>query len=375
MRVGIRVKTIVPVIVLLAIGMSGMSLYNYFSQVGIMNSEIEKNLKSAVTFTDSAYAEQSTVYLQMARFIARMPTVAEALAKGDRNRLLQEFLSGYEAIKTEFKITQVQFHTPPAMSFLRLAQPDKYGDDLSAFRSTVLAAYEKRKSIVGIEVGRAGVGLRGVEPISFGGKHVGSVEFAGDMSHAINETKKIFGVETGLLLAKTAYTVPFAEIKGNIKPIGDFFLIHSTSLDLFANAITPEILARAKTASQKGIHTEDVDYGGKSYQLAFIPSKDFSGKEIGYIGAFKDKTALQSAIKRALFMNLGIYGGILILLVLMVNVALQRVVRPIVSLTESSVDLSMGKLNQKIEIKSNDEIEDLAKSIDRMRISMKKLLE
>ena len=160
MRVGIRVKTIVPVIVLLAIGMSGMSLYNYFSQVGIMNSEIEKNLKSAVTFTDSAYAEQSTVYLQMARFIARMPTVAEALAKGDRNRLLQEFLSGYEAIKTEFKITQVQFHTPPAMSFLRLAQPDKYGDDLSAFRSTVLAAYEKRKSIVGIEVGKAGVGLR-----------------------------------------------------------------------------------------------------------------------------------------------------------------------------------------------------------------------
>ena len=44
-------------------------------------------------------------------------------------------------------------------------------------------------------------------------------------------------------------------------------------------------------------------------------------------------------------------------------------------LTEASVDLSMGKLNQKIEIKTNDEIEDLAKSIDRMRISMKKLLE
>ncbi|PKL51917.1 MAG: hypothetical protein CVV37_03835 [Nitrospira bacterium HGW-Nitrospira-1] len=376
MRAGIKVKTIVPVIVLLIIAMFGMSLFNYFSQTGIMNSEAEKNLKSAVTFTESAYAEQLTVYLQMARLVAKMPTIAEAFAKGDRNRLIHEFLGGFEGIKKGFKITQFHFHKPPAVSFLRLAQPEKYGDDLSAFRHTVLAANEKKTPIMGIEVGKAGIGLRSVEPIAYKGEHIGTVEFGGDMSHAINETKTIFGVEAGLLIAKKDYTVPFTEIKADIKPIGDYFLIYSTTPDLFLNALNPENIARAKTAAaQKGIHIQDIDYKGSNYHLAFSPLKDFSGKKIGYICAFKDKTALQSAIQRALFVNLGIYGAILVALALMINLALQRVVNPIVALTESAGNISMGKLSEKIEIKTNDEIEDLAKSMDRMRVSMKKLLE
>jgi HAMP domain-containing protein len=38
-------------------------------------------------------------------------------------------------------------------------------------------------------------------------------------------------------------------------------------------------------------------------------------------------------------------------------------------------DISMGKLSEKIEVTSNDEISQLAKSIDRLRLSVKKLLE
>jgi len=53
----------------------------------------------------------------------------------------------------------------------------------------------------------------------------------------------------------------------------------------------------------------------------------------------------------------------------------KTVIDPIIQLTEAADNISMGKLEEKIEIKSGDEIQSLAKALDRMRVSMKKMLE
>ena len=52
------------------------------------------------------------------------------------------------------------------------------------------------------------------------------------------------------------------------------------------------------------------------------------------------------------------------------------VIDPLVELTKSADEISMGKTGEKIDIKNaRGEIAVLAKSIERMRITMKKLLE
>ena len=89
-----------------------------------------------------------------------------------------------------------------------------------------------------------------------------------------------------------------------------------------------------------------------------------------------DRTAVLAKIRRTLTINIAVYASILALVSVVINISLRNtVIHPVIALTNAADAVSMGKLADKIEIKSNDELETLAKSLDRMRISMKKLLE
>jgi methyl-accepting chemotaxis protein len=311
----------------------------------------------------------------MAALVAGMPTAADAFGRGDRKRLTAEFSRGFNILKNDFKVAQFQFHVPPATSFLRLHQIEKYGDDLSSFRHTVLYVNEKKTGARGIEVGRGGLGLRGIVPVFSQGRHVGSVEFGGDLAPAIDEAKNVFNVEAGVLLSSEATTQVWSEWQQNVKPIGNHILFYSTRPQLTQALITPRILAQAKAAAG-GIYTASGTHAGRDYYIAMAPLKDYSGREIGYLSVFKDQTELLNKINRVLIINIAIYLSILFVISGAINFSLKRtVINPVIELTKAADEVSMGKLSEKIEVKTNDEIETLAKSIDRMRVSMKKLLE
>ena len=92
-----------------------------------------------------------------------------------------EFIDG-RAIALEQKYHQVLdlIHSQALISyslFLRLHKVEKHGDDLSGFRYTVVEANKEKQPRIGIEKGVAGMGIRAVAPVSFQGKHVGTVEF------------------------------------------------------------------------------------------------------------------------------------------------------------------------------------------------------
>ncbi|MFY9202187.1 MAG: cache domain-containing protein, partial [Limnochordia bacterium] len=73
-----------------------------------------------------------------------------------------------------------KFHLPDSTSFLRLHQPERYGDSLRDFRHTVNVANQTRTITAGLEEGRGGYGLRVVVPVFYQGQHIGSVEYGGD---------------------------------------------------------------------------------------------------------------------------------------------------------------------------------------------------
>jgi len=96
---------------------------------------------------------------------------------GERNRdeLARITVPTFEVMKKEYNVRQ--FHLPPATSFLRVHKPQKFGDDLSSFRKTVVETNAKREAISGIERGVAGLGVRGIVPVYHQQQHIGSVEF------------------------------------------------------------------------------------------------------------------------------------------------------------------------------------------------------
>ena len=105
-------------------------------------------------------------------------TEVQRLFAESNRRPYRQLLPGYEMVKDQY--AQMQFHLPDSTSFLRLHQPERYGDSLRDFRHTVNVANQTRTITAGLEEGRGGYGLRVVVPVFYQGQHIGSVEYGGD---------------------------------------------------------------------------------------------------------------------------------------------------------------------------------------------------
>jgi len=103
-------------------------------------------------------------------------------ADEEQKRLLRQKL--YTTLKEKFHelqkfgFKQVHFHLPDNHSFLRMHKPEKFGDDLSDFRKTVVYVNETNHRISGFEEGVANDGYRFVFPLFNKNHYLGSVELS-----------------------------------------------------------------------------------------------------------------------------------------------------------------------------------------------------
>ena len=381
MQMNLQTRTIIPVITILVVIMIGLAVYNYEAQVSVLEDNAEATLKSALNTAQQSLDSNLNAYQQLAIIVAASPTAEAAFAKGDRAGLLREYGPAYKLLKERFGLPSIKFDYPPATNFVRIHQPGTYGDDQSEFRYTLVTANKKFISVRGIEVGRVGIALRGVEPVSFKGKHIGSIEFGGDLGPALESTRAIFNAEVGVLIGKKTADMAkiFDELKGKMNAIGETYLLtNATNPELIQKLLTPGILAEAdrRLKDETGYFVTRTNYGDQDYFVGLRPLKDFSGATIGYLTVLMNQTAVVSKIRLTLFINMLIYAALLILISVAINFSLKKtVIGPVVNLTKVADDISMGKLSEKIEVSSNDEIATLAKSIDRLRLTVKKLLE
>ncbi|NOR44388.1 MAG: hypothetical protein GQ534_02290, partial [Candidatus Delongbacteria bacterium] len=94
-----------------------------------------------------------------------------------RNKLYDKLKVSYNDIR-ENNYRQFQFHLPDNTSFLRFHIPNEYGDDLSSIRSTVKYTNEFKAYSHGFETGTTFSAFRYVFPLTYFGKHIGSVELS-----------------------------------------------------------------------------------------------------------------------------------------------------------------------------------------------------
>jgi methyl-accepting chemotaxis protein len=380
MDLNLQTKTILPVILILFVIMAGLAFFNYESQVGVLNENAETTLKSALNAAQKSLDSNLNTYQQLALVIAKDPYTEAAFAKGDRAAILKQFGPAYKLLKERFGLPSIKFDYPPATNFVRIHQPETYGDDQAEFRFTLVTTNTKHVSVRGIEVGRVGLALRGVEPISYNGKHIGSIEVGGDLGGSLEESKAIFtSADFGIMISKQKAALAFEALKSKMVALGtEYLLTTTTNSELTQKLVTPAMLAEAdrKLTDGTGYYVTQSSYAGNDYYVAIGNLKDFSGATIGYISVMMNQTSMLAKIRTALLVNIGIYFGILVLISFAINYSLKKtVIGPVVNLTRVADDISMGKLSEKVEIASNDEISKLAKSIDRLRLSVKKLLE
>ena len=93
--------------------------------------------------------------------------------------------------------------------------------------------------------------------------------------------------------------------------------------------------------------------------------------EVGYIRVGMDKQYVDNIINTTITFTI-IFMGIAVLFAIIASLMLANyITKPIIYLTDLANKISMGEFDTVIKVKSNDEIGDLANSLERMRESLK----
>ena len=217
--------------------------------------------------------------MSLADSLAVNTSVQDAFAAGDRDALARMLVPGFKDLKEHYGVVQLQFHTAPATSFLRVHAPAKFGDDLSSFRFTVVQVNKSGKPVFGLEYGVEGLGIRGVVPVMHQGKQVGSVEIG------------------------QSFGKPFFDaFKQSTDADVAFYLKTDKGFETFASTFkTVPTLAEAQmlAAMEKPSPMLALTEGQTNYALGLAPVRDFSGKAIGIVALALDRSAFTQSLAAA----------------------------------------------------------------------------
>jgi len=279
--------------------------------------------------------------------VSTAPTPKKLMAEGNRAQMAINMIPVFKELKKKYAVRQWQFHTPDAHSFFRVHKPEKYGDDLSSFRHTVVETNRLKKSMHGLEKGVAGLGIRGLSPMFYQGKHIGSVEFGMSFGQAFfDKFKEKYSAEIALIM----------EHKGRMKTIG------STMKN-----ILPVSTQQLTSALKGATIVSQAHFNNKSYAIFARLVKDTNNQPVGVIVIGLDKSTYAAQLHKALVAILGI-GLLAIIIGLLAAWLISRsITQPLKTSVAAMHDIAEGEgdLTQRLKADGRDEISQLARAFNR----------
>ncbi|MGD9623341.1 MAG: methyl-accepting chemotaxis protein [Arcobacter sp.] len=298
--------------------------------------------------------------------ISNDSSIKEALANNDRELAIKTLANLSKSMKesTPFQNIQIHLHTKDNHSFLRSWQADKFGDDLSSFRPSVVKVNTDKKAINGFEIGNAGLGIRSVVPIFDSNKnHVGSLEFM----QGINSVASSFDQEKKAFLLLMDLSLATADVKAENKL--DKYLISQ-------KFINKDFLEDAKKINFSKLLNDSFLITDK-YFYSYVDITDFAGKKLGIALIAEPIDFVKVAIDHASYiiwvaLIILIVAVLIIMVISLVNMR-NNILLPILNLKNSIESISNNSTERtRIEVKSNDEIGDVVNSFNNYLDSIEK---
>jgi len=360
-NLSISKKIHIPLIVSILVGFL-IIFMNYLYSVKEMNTQVyDTQSKSLHSIYDEALKCKKAIGLTNAINLSSNYSVVRALKENNRKIAISGLASIADEFKknTNYQNIKVHIHDANIHSFLRAWKPMKFGDDLSGFRKTVVSVKRTKKPMVAVELGRAGLVLRGLSPIIEDGKYLGSVEFMQGFNSIVKNAKKVYGYDIAIVM-KNRYLSTATLMKKSPK-IGNYTL-----------AVKANIINRDFFNDLKNIKISDVN----NYQITdkyFSISeeiKDFSGNVVGYAivgNKFSNVEDIIIKSEDALVRQVVIIAIIDFFMLIFLMIVIKRtVVIPIERLDEVAHQLAQGDadLSRRLPIVSNDELGDASKSFN-----------
>jgi two-component system chemotaxis sensor kinase CheA len=267
---------------------------------------------------------------------------------------------------TQFQNIKIHIHTKDNKSFLRNWKLDKYGDDLSSFRASIVSVNKNFQPIKTFEAGRAGLLLRAITPIfDANEKHIGSLEFIQGINSVVKSFDKI---NQGFLLLMKQ------DVNDNIKAGKNFSFNKNQKFRNYIISqkyIVDKFLNDAKTINLQQLFKNKYTLSAK-YLYTYIDVKDFKNRTLGIVLLAKPLSVINTVIdntKNLIYMALlGIFGMTIVIgLVIIISIK-KLVITPLKKFEHGLNDFFLflqGKKDytENLEINTYDEFGHMAKSL------------
>ncbi len=336
-----------------------------------LQSDLHKTFSERKAAIETSYKQRiqsrSKLYSMSMEVLLQNSEIKRAFMDRDRKKLKELLYDLYsDSLKPVYGISQFQFHLPNAVSFLRLHKPEKFGDDLSSFRYSVVDVNKTHKPIRGVEIGKYGPGVRIVYPVEYKGEYLGSVEFGASINNLLDYLKEEYSFDYAIgikknIMEKTGFK------SGDKNIVKNDIVYVNTSLNDF-NRLIKHFTFDSKI--------KEVTFGKKSLFVFKIPIHDYSGNNVGYLGIIKnitkEKNAMLSAKTKLAVLILGISFFFFILTVIYMK---KSIITPLTKTVEFAQQIKDGNFSASINHKSRDEIGKLVSALTAMKEDLKKMFE
>ena len=360
-NMSISSKIHIPLIAAIVIGFI-IIIINYIFSISEMKDSVYKEQANSLRINyTQAIDSKENIGLTNAINLSKNYSIVSALKSKDRNIAIDGLKTIAKEFKdyTRYKNIKIHVHDAKAHSFLRAWKPSKYGDDLSGFRKTVVSVKENHKPLVAIELGRAGLVLRGLAPIIDNGEYLGSVEFMQGLNSIVKKAKKIDNYDV-VILMKNEY-LSTATLMASAPKVGDF------SLAVKEKVINKEFFNDLKNIDIS--NTKEYQVTDK-YFIVSEPIKDFSNNIVGYAVVGNDILRVQATISKSedsLLRQVYVMAILdVMILLFLIFVVKRAIVEPILELDKVALDLAEGDadLSKRLPVKSDDELGKASASLN-----------
>ncbi len=202
-------------------------------------------------------------------------------------------------------VKQLHFYLPNNVSFLRMNEPSKFGDNVTKFRESIASTNRLQKFNEGFEVGKITNGFRYVYPLFDANKsHIGSIEISFSSNQLLENL-------TGKLILDKHFIVLKSEVNKNawVKFITDSYIESPENKEYFLelNSVWCKDKNNIHTLFKNSKLLDSVSSNISNNQPFSLASKEFSktvimtflpvtniNKKIGYVTLYSNSEYLDS---------------------------------------------------------------------------------
>lgn len=285
---------------------------SYHLQLRNINEHVRMRIQSVSELLQLELKKDADLLSSQTDFLEEDEKLREAWLAQDRKALLHRALPLFARMRSEHRITHFYFIGLDRICFLRVHNPERYGDKI--YRFTMDRAEREGTQVWGLELGPFGTfALRVVRPWRINGKLVGYLELGEEIDHIMPALKRIVNAEL-LWIINKAY-VERDRWREGMKTMGqaeewdmfpNFVIINRTTED-----VGPELLSyleglEACNEEEHLARRIATSVGQKQFRGGFSPLIDAGGRNVGDVIVLIDTTTERASLQRLL---IGLVAG------------------------------------------------------------------